>query len=182
MPSIPFRRDGAAGRLQRHRAGHRRRSCRAVDAVGPQCSLRYCRPLHTAVDTALQSRFSVTGHPLEWFRSYLSGRNQVFVVAQSRETPPVSMTSGVPQNCSLGPPQFISSTECSANIFSMHGVQYQLCADDSQSRDHCPVTIACNQCIMLTRLSSCVNDLASCIAPIEAEPHEIRVYLVRLTC
>jgi len=115
---------------------------------------------HSILLSTLQSRFSVSGHPLEWFRSYLSDRTQVFV-AQSRETPPISLTSGVPQNCSLGPPQFISCTECSADIFSMHGVQYQLCADDTQSYDHCPVTIACNQCTMLTRLSSCINDLAA---------------------
>ena len=54
MPSIPFLRVDAAGCLQRHRAGQRRRSCRAVDAVGPQFILRRCRPLHTAVDTAVQ--------------------------------------------------------------------------------------------------------------------------------
>ena len=53
MP-IPFHLIGAAGQVQRHRAGHRRRSRRGVDAARPQFSLRHSRSLHTAVDTALQ--------------------------------------------------------------------------------------------------------------------------------
>ena len=76
----------------------------------------------------------MSGHPLEWFRSYLSDRTQVFV-ALSCETPPVALTSGVPQGSSLGPAPFISYTECSVDVFSAHGVQYHLFADDTQSYD-----------------------------------------------
>ena len=50
---------------------------------------------HSILLSTLQSRFSVTGHPLVWFRSYLSSRTHVFV-AQSLETPPVQLTSDVP--------------------------------------------------------------------------------------
>ena len=117
----------------------------------------------------------MTGRPLE----SLSDHTLVFVT-QSRETLPVSLTSGVPQVSSLGPVQFILYKECSVDIFSMHGVQYHLCADDTQSYDHCPVTVACIQS-MLTRLSSCCSRIVL-FAPTAAEPHEIRVYLARLTC
>jgi len=107
----------------------------------------------------------MTGHPLEWFRSYLS--DQVAPIAQSRETPPVSLKSGVPQGSSLGPAQFnsyIRGMFCRHLLNIMHGVQYHLFGDDTeddtQSYDHCAVTIACIQST-LTRLSSCINDLAA---------------------
>ena len=67
---------------------------------------------HAILLSTLQYKLSVSGHALEWFRSYLSDRTQVFV-AQSCETLPVPLTSGVPQGSSLGPAQFISYTECS---------------------------------------------------------------------
>ena len=75
-------------------------------------------PLSSAFDTVdhptllsiLQSRFSVTGQPLDWFRSYLTGRTQVFT--HSGHTLPVPLISGVLQGSSLGPAQFISYTEC----------------------------------------------------------------------
>ena len=56
--------------------------------------------------------------------------------------------------------QFISYTECSTDVFSAHGVRYHLFADDTQCYDSCPVTSTCIQS-MLTRLSSCINDLAA---------------------
>ena len=81
---------------------------------------------HSILLSTLQSRFLVTGHPLDWFRSYLSGRTQVFV-AQSRETPPVPLMSGVPQGSSLGPAHFISYTECSTGLFGAQCTVPSLC-------------------------------------------------------
>jgi len=73
--------------------------------------------------------------------------------------------------------------ECSAEISSVHGVQYHMFADDTQSYDYCSLTIACNQST-LTRLSSCINDLAALFSLLRSQLnlHEIRVYLVRLMC
>jgi len=72
-----------------------------------------------------------------------------------------TLTSAIPhQGSSLGPAQFISYTECSVDIFSTYGVQSHLFADDTQSYDHCPITITCTQSTLI-HLSSCINDLAA---------------------
>ena len=73
---------------------------------------------------------------------------------------PIPLTSGVPQGSSISPAQFISYSECSVNVFSAHGVQYHVFADDTHSYDNWPVTITCIQS-MLTRLYSSISDLAA---------------------
>jgi len=65
----------------------------------------------------LQTRFSVTQQSLDWFRSYLTQRTQVFTT-NSGLTDPITLTSGVPQGSSIGPAQFISYTECTTDTFS----------------------------------------------------------------
>jgi len=54
----------------------------------------------------------------------------------SGQTHPIPITSGVPQDSSLGPAQFISYTEYTTDIFSLHSVQYHMFADDTQSYSH----------------------------------------------
>ena len=76
---------------------------------------------HPTLLSILQSRFSVTRQPLEWFRSYLTGRTQVFTT-HSGHTLPVPLISGVPQGSSLGQPlpfpHTQSNTTCSLMILS----------------------------------------------------------------
>ena len=74
---------------------------------------------HPTLLLILQSRFSVTGQPLGWFRSYLTGRTQVFTT-HSGHTLPVPLISGVHQGSSLGPAQFISYSP----IYLVHGVYH----------------------------------------------------------
>ena len=81
---------------------------------------------HPTLLSILQSRFSVTGQPLDWFRSSLTGRTQVFTT-HSGHILPVSLISGVPQGSRLGPAQFISAYSLTARF---HETSHQ------QNREH----------------------------------------------
>jgi len=81
---------------------------------------------HSTLLSILRSRFSVTEQPLEWFRSYLTGRTQVFTT-HSGQTHTIPHMSDVPQpqGSSLGPAQFISYTECRTNLFlTLHSIPH----------------------------------------------------------
>jgi len=79
----------------------------------------------------------------------------------SGQTHTIPHTSGVPQGSSLGPAQFISYTECTTNIFSLHSIQYHMFADDSQSYSHCTIF---EIPALVHQLSSCIDDLAKSYA------------------
>ena len=120
---------------------------------------------HASLLSILESRFSVTGQSLAWFRSYLTDRAQVFTT-QSSKTFPIPLTSGIPQGFGLGPTMFISYTENTTPIFSTHTVQYHLFADNTQSYDHTSVSAVP---FLLTHLSSCVADLANSYASLRLQ-------------
>ena len=61
---------------------------------------------------------------------------------------------------------FFSYTENTTPIFSTHTVQNHLFADDTQSYDHCSVSAVPS---LLTRLSSCVADLAKSYASLRLQ-------------
>jgi len=61
---------------------------------------------------------------------------------------------------------FISYTENTIPIFSTHTVQYHLFADDTQYYDHCSVSAVPS---LLTRLSSCVANLANSYASLRLQ-------------
>jgi len=71
---------------------------------------------NTSLLSILESRFSVTGQSLAWFRSYLTDRAQVFTI-RSSPTSPIPLISGIPQGSGLGPTMFISYTENTTPIF-----------------------------------------------------------------
>jgi len=112
---------------------------------------------HDSLLTVLHDRFAVTGPALDWFRSYLSGRMQTFIVGGA-ESQTVSMDCSVPQGSVLGPLEFISYTDEVSEIFSRHAVNYHLFADDKQlsKSDKVSETSA-----IIDRLSACVTDISS---------------------
>ena len=85
---------------------------------------------HTKLLRRLQS-LGVQGSALNWFRSYLSGRNQSVYVnkvkSKSRELP-----YGVPQGSVLGPILFTLYTLPLGDIASKYGLRVHIYADDTQ--------------------------------------------------
>ena len=113
---------------------------------------------HATLLSLLRQRFgfAVTGQALMWFQSYLTDRNQIFV-SDFSQSPPFTLSSGVPQGSCLGPAQFIAYTDDTTEIFPNYCIQYHLFADDAQAYDHCPVS---NVPDLINRLSACLKDLA----------------------
>jgi hypothetical protein len=67
---------------------------------------------------------------LEWFRSYLTGRQQ-YVSIGSENSAKHNLLSGVPQGSVLGPVLFNIYTASLGSLLRRHGMKFQLYADDA---------------------------------------------------
>ncbi len=77
------------------------------------------------------SSLDITGIPLRWFKSYLTGR--YFRVAWGGEVSKAhQLVTGVPQGSVLGPLLFSTYTTSLAPIIQAHGFSYHFYADDTQ--------------------------------------------------
>ncbi len=77
------------------------------------------------------SSLGITGIPLRWFESYLTGRS--FRVAWGGEVPKAhQLVTGVPQGSVLGPLLFSTYTTSLGPIIQAHGFSYHCYADDTQ--------------------------------------------------
>ncbi len=77
------------------------------------------------------SSLDITGIPLRWFESYLTGRS--FRVAWGEEVSKAhQLVTGVPQGSVLGPLLFSTYTTSLAPIIQAHGFSYHFYADDTQ--------------------------------------------------
>ncbi len=93
--------------------------CAAFDTVNHQILL------------STLSSLDITGIPLRWFESYLTGRS--FRVAWGREVSKAhQLVTGVPQGSVLGPLLFSTYTTSLAPIIQAHGFSYHFYADDTQ--------------------------------------------------
>ena len=110
---------------------------------------------HQILLSVLSNRFSVDSTALNWFKSYLTDRTQIYTHAGS-QTPSFSVDCSVPQGSVFGPLGFASYTEDVADLMNRHNVQFHLYADDTQFSNCCRSTDTVS---LRASLSSCASDI-----------------------
>ena len=88
---------------------------------------------HKILLESLENMVGISGvpPPPQWFKSYLSERQQT-VYIKIEKCKPQKQIFGVQQGSVLGPILFSLYTLTLADILKDHGVQYHLYADDTQ--------------------------------------------------
>ncbi len=102
------------------------------------------------------SSLDITGIPLRWFESYLTGRS--FRVAWGREVSKThQLVTGVPQGSVLGPLLFSAYTTSLAPIIQAHGFSYHFYADDTQLY----LSFRPDDPTVAARISGCLADISA---------------------
>ena len=112
---------------------------------------------HDILIARLDKTFAVRQTPLQWFRTYLSGRSQTILSSSSCSAKQL-IQSGVPQGSVLGPILFSLYVSDIAGIVAAHGLSSHQYADDTQIYGHCrPEGVPDLVC----RVSTCFRDIVS---------------------
>ncbi len=102
------------------------------------------------------SSLDITGIPLRWFESYLTGRSFRVawggVVSKSNQ-----LVTGVPQGSVLGPLLFSTYTTSLAPIIQAHGFSYHFYADDTQLY----LSFRPDDPTVAARISGCLADISA---------------------
>ncbi len=102
------------------------------------------------------SSLDITGIPLCWFESYLTGRS--FRVAWGGEVSKANqLVTGVPQGSVLGPLLFSTYTTSLAPIIQAHGFSYHFYADDTQLY----LSFRPDDPTVAARISGCLADISA---------------------
>ena len=86
---------------------------------------------HKSITDLLSNWYGIDGIALEWFVSYLSGREQKVKLMDCLSSP-AEITCGVPQGSVLGPLLFTLYTTPLSSVIQRHDVKHHLYADDTQ--------------------------------------------------
>ncbi len=100
------------------------------------------------------SSLGITGIPLRWFESYLTGRS--FRVAWGGEVSKAhQLVTGVPQGSVLGPLLFSTYTTSLGPIIQAHGFSYHCYADDTH------LSFQPDDPTVAARISGCLADISA---------------------
>ena len=86
---------------------------------------------HNILIQRLKIRYGLSGSVLEWFDSYIHGRNQVIKIGDSKSDPHL-LLSGVPQGSVAGPQMFTLYSSPIEDIVKRYPVSGMFYADDSR--------------------------------------------------
>ncbi len=102
------------------------------------------------------SSLDITGIPLHWYKSYLTGRP--FKVAWGGEVSKAhQLVTGVPQGLVLGPLLFSTYTTSLGPIIQAHGFSYHFYADDTQLY----LSFQPDDPTVAARISGCLADISA---------------------
>ena len=109
---------------------------------------------HNILIDRLENWVGLTGPVLNWFRTYLTGR-EYFVALGDHSSKNISMTCGVPQGSILGPLLFSLYMLPLGSVIRRHNIDYHSYADDTQLY----ISVTPNNYSSIDCLVNCISDI-----------------------
>jgi hypothetical protein len=113
---------------------------------------------HDLLFHQLEHGFGIKGTALQWFKSYITGR-QFSVSVGGVLSHNYDLSCGVPQGSVIGPRVFTKYSQFVASIIRNHGLNYHIYADDVQIYMSFNPKIPGDATCAIFKLSTCVEEL-----------------------